>query len=320
MLRTAHVWTLPLLLVALAAEDSHAAAAARERPQIEYRLGRIRIFYATDGLHAVDPTDVDHSGRPDQVEDIAKQTWAAYALFVETLGFPDPFTSERFSSAAFLDVHLLDKSVLKSNGVAYDELQRFRRPSDPEGTQVLCFNVATSIKAPANLTPAHEFFHIIQYGATYFKNAWYSEGTARWSERALGAGALGQVRYTGPWPPSETHLSQVFQSSYAAALDFWNPLAAIDDPQGDLPADRIRPELKRLTYSTGAPVLQDGRLQGWAFIRDLLVELGKVDDVAYRELGYTRWSEANQNAKENNPYIYQAVLRTARHRAHQFAQ
>lgn len=300
---------VPLVVCWAAAPTAEAQVSAARRSLChEYRLEKIRIFYDTEGLHSVDPADADRSGLPDQVEDIAKQTWAAHALFVETLGFPDPFAGERFREAAFLDIHLLAKSQLKSNGVAYDELQTFRRPADPEGTKTLCFNVATSVKAPANLTPAHEYFHLIQYGATYFKNAWYSEGMARWSERALGAGGAGEIRYDGPWPLPDDRVAALFDLSYRAAPEFWNPLAVRDDPGGAIPQDRLSRRLKELTYSNGAPVLEDLRLNGWELMREVLRELAKVDRVVFRELGYDRWSEANQNAKANSPFIYRAVL------------
>jgi len=287
---------LTVLLLAVMACHVHAARFAHE-----YRLGRIRIFYDTTGTNAVDAADANRNGVPDQVEDIAKQTWAAHSLFVETLGFPDPFQTERFRSASFLDIHLLHKSILRFNGVAYDELQRYKRPGDSPGTLSLCFNVATSVKAPANLTPAHEFFHLIQYSISYFKNAWYTEGTARWSEKALGTGGLGK---TGPKaePPA------LFKMSYDASEKFWNPLAAADDPVGTIPEHLVSAGLKQLTYSTGANVLQDFKLTGWQLMRDVLLELNKADKVAFRELGYDRWSEQNQNSEKNNPYILRAVM------------
>jgi hypothetical protein len=309
-----------LLLVGclfLGVSPAHAqVAAARKTLQHEHRLGRIRVYYNTEGPHAVDPADVNHNGLPDQVEDIARQTSAAYTLFVNVLGFSDPFQTERFRAASFLDIHLLDKKTLVSNGVAYDELQRFRRPTDPEGTLSLCFNVATSVKAPANGTPAHEFFHIIQYGTTYFKNAWYSEGMARWSERALGLGGVGEVRYKGPWPLTEERRNQVFTMSYDAAREFWNPLAVMDDSQGEIPNNHTSRELRQLTYASGQRVLQDLHLNGWEFMREVLLQLAKADRVAFRELGYPRWSEQNQNSPKNSPYIYRAVMEELRRRGH----
>ena len=291
-------------------------ATARKSLRHDYRLGKIRIFYDTEGSNAIDSVDANHNGLPDQVEDIAKQTWAAHTLFVETLGFPDPFKTERFSRAAFLDIHLLNKSTLGSNGVAYDELQRFRRPTDPEGTGTICFNVATSVKAPSNLTPAHEMFHLIQYSVTYFKNAWYTEGMARWSERALGLGGVGEVRYRGPWPLPKEKLNALFDMSYQASVDFWNPLAVMDDSGGAIPEDRVSRELRQLTYSSGEKVLLDFHLNGWELMREVLLELGKADRVAFRELGYTRWSEDNQNSKKNSPFIYQVVMDVLRRRGH----
>jgi len=309
---------LGLFFVCIAAVSSVNAQAVTARNSVrhEYRLDKIRIFYEIEGPNAVDPSDSNHDGLPDQVEDVAKQTWGAYSLFVETLGFPDPFKTERFHRAAFLDIHLLAKNKLKSNGVAYDELQTSHRPTDPEGTQIICFNVATSVKAPENLTPAHELFHLIQYSVTYFKNAWYSEGMARWSEKALGLGGVGEVCYRGPWPLPTDKREALFDMSYQAAVDFWNPLAVQDDSRGVIPEERVNRELRELTYSNGEKVLQDFQLNGWEFMRDVLLELGKVDRVAYRELGYARWSEENQNSRRNSPFIYQAVLDVLRRKGH----
>ncbi|MFA6563170.1 MAG: hypothetical protein WCV00_14765 [Verrucomicrobiia bacterium] len=299
------------MAVALAAGAWQANAAGFPH---EHRVGRIRVFFNTTGTNAVEAADVNHNGVPDQVEDVATQTRAAHMLFVETLGFPDPFKTERYRSAAFLDIHLLHKSVLRSNGVTYDELQHFRRPSDPPNTPTLCFNVATSVKPASNLTPAHEFFHVIQNSVTYFKNRWFTEGMARWSERALGLGGLGKVSYPGPWPPSEEKRAALFGTAYESSEHFWNGLAAMSDPTGQIPVDRLKDELKRLMYSNGARVLQDFQLTGWQLMRDVLLELDKADDIAFRELGYARWTEENQKSEKNNRYILNAAIKVAHRR------
>ena len=185
-----------LLATSLAAH----AQDAKTPEQRVHQAERLRIFYHVEGQHAVDLMDANANGIPDQVEDAMIQTQAAQALFVDVLGFPDPFQAERFRSARFLDIHFRHKDLLKTNGVTYDELQRFNRASDPPGTVTVCFNLATSVKPAANLTPAHEFFHIIQNSVVYFKNRWYTEGTARWSERALGLGDLGPKQILTAWP------------------------------------------------------------------------------------------------------------------------
>ncbi len=272
-----------------------------------HREGNIRVYYHTSGEHAVEPADTNRNGIPDQVEDVATQTVAARILFVEVLGFPDPFQTERFRAASFLDIHLRHRDTLRMNGAAYDELQRFNREGDPKGTLSLCFNVATSVKASLNPTPAHEYFHLIQYGVTYFKNRWFTEGTARWSERGLEAGALGPAGTLPSWPLREEEAAGVFTMAYDASGHFWNPLAARLDRRGGIPEAPALARLQAMTYADGSPVLKDLELTGWEFVREVLHELGRWDDTAFRELGYERWSEANQMSPKNNPYILRAV-------------
>jgi hypothetical protein len=299
------------LIVALAVLAAAAGQAAAERV---LQAGKIRVFYQTVGQPAVAAVDRNQNGVPDQVEDVLTQTVAAQLLFVEVLGFPDPFRTERFRSASFLDIHLRHKDVLKSNGVTYDELQRFNKPGDPKGTISICFNVATSVNAVSNLTPAHEYFHLIQNGTTYFKNRWFTEGTARWSERGLGIGALGPVRALGPWPMPEDKAAAVFAMAYEASEYFWNPLAAKLDAKGALPDSSALKRLQAMTYTDGTPVLKDLRFTGWEFIREVLCELGKADDVAFRELGYGGWSEENQKSPKNNAFILRAVAEVVKRR------
>jgi hypothetical protein len=278
-----------------------------------HQSGKFRVFYYTQGQHAVYPADWNRNGVPDQVEDLLTQTLAAQLLFVDVLGFPDPFTTERFQSASFLDIHMRHKDVLKRKGVAYDELQTFKRRKDPEGTQSLCFNVATSVRPSVEYTPTHEFFHIVQNGITFFKNPWYTEGTARWSEWALGKGGMGAAKLSGTWPPSGEKEAKLFSMKYEASEQFWYPLLTrIETGGGALPESPALKHLAAMTYADGTRVLKDKQLKGWQFIRDVLLELGQADDVAFRELGYDGWTEENQRSPKNDEYILRAVLTVAR--------
>lgn len=54
-------------------------------------------------------------------------------------------------------------------------------------------------------------------------------------------------------------------------------------------------------------MLKDLHLAGWKFVRELFKELGKIDEVAFRELGYDRWSEENQKSPKNDEYILKAI-------------
>ena len=277
-----------------------------------HQSGKIRVFYCTEGYHAVEPADVNHNGIPDQVEDVLTQTLAAQMLFVDVLSFPDPLTTERFHTASYLDIQLRHKDALKKNGVAYDEMQSFKRPRDPEGTLSLCFNVSTSVQPSREFTPVHEFFHIIQNSITFFKNRWYTEGTARWSERALGLGGLGPMRLAGAWPMPDDKMNQIFTMAYEAADQFWNPLLARTDGSGALPDSPDMERLMAMTYVDGTKVLKDRQLKGWRFVRDVLMALGEADDIAFSELGYDRWSEENQRSSRNDAYILRTVMAVAR--------
>ena len=282
-------------------------AVATASAQQVHRVDDVRIFYEITGPHAVDLADVNANGVPDQVEDVMTQVRAARKMFVEVLGFPEPLETERFREAKFIDIHFRHKDVLKMNGVAYDELQRFNKPGDPPGTRSIAFTVATSVNASANLTPAHEFFHLIQYGTTYFKNRWFLEGTARWSERALGAGSLGPARVLSAWPLSDERKKAVTAMAYEASEHLWNPLAARMDKECVIPDSMALKQLQAMAYTDETPVLKDLQLTGWSFIRDVIVELGRIDDIAFRENGYDSWSEENQRSVKNERYMFLAV-------------
>lgn len=267
---------------------------------------RIRVFYSTEGPHAVAQVDADKSGHPDQVDDVLTQTRAAWLLWT-SLGFADPLTTKRFSEASWLDVHLISKATLQSNGLAYDEIQRFSREGDPPGTGSLCFDVATSIQASANLTPAHELFHILQNSVCYFKNRWFTEGTARWSEKALGTGGLPDGLKPERWPPDDNALEAIFTQDYQTSASYWAPLLTMMDSSGTIPADRIPELVLKARYVNGQPVLKDHRLTGWVFIRDLFKALDAADDTVRQQRGLMRWSEAEQFSPANNAIIHRTV-------------
>ncbi len=62
------------------------------------------------------------------------------------------------------------------------------------------------------LTPSHEYFHILQNSYTMFKNRWYSESTARWSESIFKKGAAKQDNL----PNSQKQIKELFDKTYDA--------------------------------------------------------------------------------------------------------
>ena len=274
-----------------------------------YVWDRIRVFYIKAGKDAVPLDDVDRSGVPDRVEDIAKQVWAAHHLFCDVLKFPDPFKSKRYKGVTCIQVSLRDLGG--GNGLAFTASQRARRIPEGKATdRTIVMSINCKLNPMKNITPAHETFHLVQYGATYFKNSWFLEGMARWSEHALARDGLGHIKYSprGPWPQKGQHLQQLSKMKYDAEHVLWNPIAARTDRDGFLSDKLLGKKLTSLRYSDGSPVLRDRTLRGAEIMRDILIELGKLDDVAFEKLKYEKWSEKNQRAEENNPYIYKAVM------------
>ncbi|MFT5718635.1 MAG: hypothetical protein ACI9T7_002842 [Oleiphilaceae bacterium] len=67
----------------------------------------------------------------------------------------------------------------------------------------------------------HELFHLYQNGYTFFKNRWYTEGTARWSELVM-SGHIGRGEEL---PKTTIQKEELFNKSYGANK-FWNELIA----------------------------------------------------------------------------------------------
>ena len=306
-------WLLADSCVALIAQDKELPAKLAEH----FEHSEVRVLFNKEGKDAVPLGDVDRNGTPDHVEDVAKQVWAARQLFCETLGFADPLQSERYPGVKWIEVKIRHKDFLNGkNGVAFDESQRSALPTDPPGTKVLTVTVGLHVVPMKNITPAHETFHLIQYGSTYFKNKWFLEGMTRWSEHGLLKEGLGAVKYDpkGPWPQTANNQQALFGMGPDAESVLWNPIAKKTDRRGTIPGGKVSKELRTLKYSNGQPVLQDLELTGFDVMCDVLQELGKRDDVASKELGYESWTEANQTSEKNNPYIYQAVMDVVRQR------
>ncbi|QDT31369.1 hypothetical protein [Thalassoglobus polymorphus] len=304
--------TIAALIVMLASTSVDASDPKKTALQEHYVLDRFRVFYTNDGNGAVTQDDVDKSGVPDQVENVARQIWAAHHLYCNVLNFPDPFESERYKGVTCIQVSLRDRNEMGGgNGIAFSSSQRARLiPEGKKEDRALVIAIASQVDPLNNVTPAHELFHLIQYGATYFKNPWYLEGLARWSEHGLGRDGIGDIKYSqqGPWPQNNQQFQQMVKMKYDAEYILWNPIAASTDRDGLLTDQMLGEELLSLQYCDGTPVLRDRLLQGSEVMREILIELGKQDDIAFEELKYEKWTAENQRAPGNAPYLYKGIM------------
>lgn len=267
-----------------------------------------RVYYTLtgdDGLAEKDRRDADDDGVPDKIQNIALQLAVARSVYADVMGLRHPFESPRYKDRVrYFDVHVW---ATQNAGSAGDAIVNYHRPTDPdEGVEVLTIDISEALPT-RNLTPAHKLFHEFQNGYTLFKNRWYTEGTARWSEFAFQEG----IGRAGPLPTNTRDLEELFKLDYGASL-FWNALAQAADCRGkiDVPAT-----LRRLPYVGGqVPIIEDDTLYGSAFIKALLEELDRMDNVASREnsLDPLNWQEARQKSPENNKYIWSAVMNVCR--------
>ena len=276
----------------------------------EYTFDFVRVFYDKKGKNAVLSKDADENGIPDQVEDIALQVWVTHQVFCKVYYFPDPFKSPRYRHLKFIEVSVLHPDYLKgSNGLAFDELMDTRGQSDKKGEKAIRINISKNINPVSNLTPSHETFHLIQNGVTYFKNRWFTEGMARWSEGMLGSEKIGENKktYAGFLQNEKTNTQKLFELSYTATRFFWNIVAKLDKKRISIKDSKIGNQLKLKCYKNGKLVLVNDDLMGAGIMREVLLALDSQDDIVFTTLNYQQWTEKNQQSKNNNDFIFQAI-------------
>jgi hypothetical protein len=301
------VRVLVLILFSLLAAGPASGAAPAPGADV-LQAGVFRIFYQRGGKDAVPPADADNNGIPDFVEDVGKQLEAARHIFHDVAGFRDPLASPRYSGVRYVDVFILGPEKMSGkNGLAGNKIQPARPPAKI-GEKALLLRIAGRITPSRNPTPAHEYFHLIQYGMTRFANSWYLEGMARWSEDVV------RAKYTDgkPLPKPEGIFEnpgageELYGLSYKAEAVLWAPLARFCR-QGDavVPAEDSALALR---YADGKAVVADRLLHGAGFMKAVLEEI---------ELAQARMLQSPQgdvgegaigrNDPANNPHILEAV-------------
>ena len=264
-----------------------------------------RLFYTlagTDALPEKNRVDSDLNGTPDFIESIAQQLQVASALFTQVFGFTPPLESARYKNRVqSIDIHFLAK---ESKGSAGDGVIEFRYPilyNRP--TTVLVMNLAVDLREKS-LTPSHELFHLYQNGYSMFKNRWYTEGMARWSEYAFreGTGSRNVL------PTTNKGLELLLSQTYAAKT-FWRRLAyLLDTNNGVFEMATINQQ----AIQGQDLLIQDNRIYGFEFIRYLLEALDSTDEHAALAYGVAphEWDESLQHSPSNDKYILCAIHHT----------
>ncbi|WP_226470655.1 hypothetical protein [Luteimonas panaciterrae] len=285
-----------------------------------YELGDIRVFYSTTDvthqLPVISRPDRNSNGVPDFVENVAKQVSVARKIF-NLAGFRDPLESPRYRIVSKIDVNILN--LPSYNGLAYDGAIRYTNLPLRGNACTLRIDINRNLQSTSeNFTtswfvPAHEMFHLFQYGSTLYKNSMMAEPTARWSEYALRPNSEYQAipPTVTPLPASRADLCTIINTPVSApGYLMYTRLIELTDPRNELriPASSISSE----TYVDGKAVIKDGLWRGSQIMSYLLQSLDAEDDAHSFETlrEYHRWPEADQKSPTNIPRILHAIERT----------
>ena len=267
-----------------------------------YRQGVFYVIYDAEGSAAVNKTDVNLNGVPDVVEDIATQLNAARELFNGVFNFPDPLTSERFANVTSIEITFAAKSDMTAPAFAFASVRK-NSLHDPN-EQSLKIKMSNAVNPHKSSTPAHEYFHLIQFGATYFRNKWFTEGMAQWSEDAVAKMNYPDGRDVALTLESPAAADKLFRSKYAASKLLWYPLAVNMRDKATIPAALI----VKYRYVDGTPVFRDNIIYGPNVMREVLRVMKSKEHLAAAEFGdAAKWRQKGQRAVTNNKVMLECV-------------
>ena len=270
-----------------------------------YQQGEVYVIYDETEVDAVkDRTDLNANGVPDVIEDIATQVNAARELFKDVFDFPDPLESERFKEATTIEVDILARENMgNKNGQAISGVRKESK-HDPNESAIR-IRVANTVNPRKSSTPEHEYFHLIQYGATYFRNGWYLEGMANWSQDSVSAiKEYPDGKNLSSTLKNEATLEDIYQSKYSVSKSLWYPLAVSKKDKAKIPADMIR----KYKYVDGSPVFHDDIFYGPNVMRKVLRKMKAREEVAAANFGgVEKWRKRGQRNEQNNGFIMECV-------------
>lgn len=267
----------------------------------EYQHGEFIIQYTLEGEHALqNPDDTTLSGIPDVVADLATQLDVMRDMLLK-LDFQLPLESPRYKSQDARSIVVRFQNLPRGNGIAYDEVHKTRA-----GECVLLISIGKHYRS-GGLTPAHELFHLVQYGYTMFKRPWFHEATARWAETILGKTSVA----ARPIPDNEADRKAFWAQSYSAVSVWYGLIKRCNQNHIRV---AVPDHLSALRYRNGHPVILDEDIPGHEFIRQVLEQLGRLSDLITQKEGLRphRWSEKVQRDPRYDAEMWSLVLQAGR--------
>ncbi|ROR22597.1 hypothetical protein EC845_1498 [Comamonas sp. BIGb0124] len=252
--------------------------------------GNIHIRYATQGPHAIgSKDDRDGNGIPDRIDDLILQLATAQQVYDDVLGLTPPLRQPRYQLASRINVFVV--KLDSGNGRAFDEVVNEKSsrtdPGLPCGIKIF---IDSQVEPSSNITPAHELFHLYQYGYTMFKSRGYLEGMARWSETFFIDDTKidrDQQRH------GDAQCGQAMTQSYGASA-FWRRQGKLS---GEAPLV-LPTTMRALRYSDDRPVITSRGMQGARYLRTTLESLAVAsrEQAIERRLPLYNWPEELQRS------------------------
>ena len=269
-----------------------------------YKKDEFYIFYSTLSAspHRLKTLkDLNNNKIPDYIEDLATQAIASREIF-KAAGFRHPLQSPRYQNVENISIFVQD---LKGNGIAY-EVPAVHPNLKHHMPCSLVMHISIDLKDfPGNYwtTVTHELFHLYQYGYTQFKNTWYLESLANWSERALRIDLSTGTKNLPALPKNTLQLNkEVISKGYH---HMWRRLAVIESQ------DRlvIPPHLQDMHYTNGSSVFKDNEWRNTSLVLNVMqnLEHTSLNMSKQRKWHPYNWKEADQRLKSWDPIIWQNI-------------
>ncbi|MDP3272335.1 hypothetical protein [Limnobacter sp.] len=281
------------------------SAWARPHPKALYTHsvaeGVFRVFYTTEGKHAVPVDDVDGNAVPDRVDDILVQLKAADWFYQTQLGLVPPLKHSRYTQSDGIEVHV--QHFDQGTGLAFDEPTKpnwFEGQSSTAPT--LKIKIGSQVDPRLSTTPAHELFHVYQYAYSPFKTKWFTEGMARWLEEPFSRQAQFAV------PPSPSSCRELTGMAYNAN-GFFARLAERQFKGFDQAA--ISDEYRQFVYSDGSPVIRIQSVYKFRPVKTWLERAAELGARESRRLGVVegKWPETLQRSAQFDLTLCEALTK-----------
>lgn len=189
------------------------------------------VHWVAEGLDAPDLTDSDGDGTPDFVERVLKVAEHAHTVENDKLGWREPKSDGKQGGAkGKTDVYLSQIGGELFGYAAPDRGQATKAHQIPRRLHgyLVLDNDYSAFEFPGTkplndleVTVAHEYNHILQFGYDAYQDPWFAESSATWMEDQVYNRINDYLRYVRRWVKlSETPLTTNSIKMYGSAV--WN--------------------------------------------------------------------------------------------------